>query len=269
SFVSTHACFMRRGRLQAGMDMAPLKRLLEPMVDMYVTVIDGCVPVYARQQHHAEWRGHLSLAEIAIWRDFETSLTQMLAEYEGKPFYLLAREEPPAALHGLCREPRAKTIYLAYPITAILKEDPSLIESAIAVGDQLRDAGFVVFNPLSVEDIGEALGTYDIDVPVPEDQFAAARPYIESQIIGRDFQLIDQSDLVVVYYPTEKLSPGVLSEMMHARDRRIPVYMCGFPGAISPFLGILYQEAFETPAQLVERLSNLRDHPPAEGVKGW
>src|SRR6266567_4337252 len=127
SLVSTHGCFMRRGRLQAGMDMAPLKRLLEPMVDMYVTVIDGCVPVYARQQHHAEWRGHLSLAEIAIWRDFETSLTQMLAEYEGKPYYLLAREEPAGALYRLCQQPRAKTVYLSYPITAILKEDPSLI----------------------------------------------------------------------------------------------------------------------------------------------
>src|SRR5207248_2132229 len=54
SFISTHACFMRRGRLQPGMDMAPLKRLLEPMIDLHITVIDGCLPVYARQQHHAE-----------------------------------------------------------------------------------------------------------------------------------------------------------------------------------------------------------------------
>jgi adenylate kinase len=254
--------------LQSGMDMAPLKRLLEPMVDMYITLIDGCVPVYARQQHHSEWRGHLSLAEIAIWRDFETSLTQMLAEYEGKPFYLLAREEPAEALYRLCMQPRAKTVYLSYPITAILKENAELIKSALAVGDQLRDAGFVVFNPLAVEDIGEALGNYDIDVPLPEDQFEAARPYIESQIIGRDFQLIDQSDLVAVYYPTEKLSPGVLSEMMHARDRRIPVYMCGFPGAISPFLGILYQEAFQTPEQMVGRLIELRDSPP-DNATGW
>lgn len=259
SFVSTHACFMRRGRLQSGMDMGQLKQLLEPMVDMYITVIDGCLPVYARQQHHAEWRGHLSLAEIAIWRDFETSLTQMLAEYEGKPFYLIARQEPAEALYRLCQGPRQKTIYLSYPITAILDEDPGLVDAALAVGEQLREAGFVVFNPLSVEDIGEAAGRYEIDVPVPEDQFAAARPYIESQIIGRDFQLIDQSDMVVVYYPTEKLSPGVLSEMMHARDRRIPVYLCGFPGAISPFLGILYQEAFDTPAKLVRRLTAL--HP--------
>lgn len=257
SFVSTHACFMRRGRLQPGMDMAPLKRLLEPMVDLYITVIDGCLQVYARQQHHAEWRGHLSLAEIAIWRDFETSLTQMLAGYEGKPFYLLARQEPPEALFRLCRAPRARKIYLSYPITAMLKENPGLFEEARRVAADLRDAGFVVFNPLSVEDIGEAAGGYNVDVPVPEEQFEAARPYIDSQIIGRDFQLIDQSDMVVVYYPTDKLSPGVLSEMMHARDRRIPVYLCAFPGSISPFLGILYQEAFETPAQLIERVSSI------------
>lgn len=252
SFVSTHACFMRRGRLQPGMDMAPLKRLLEPMVDAYVTVIDGVLQVYERQQQHAEWGGHLSLAEIAIWRDFETSLTQMLAGYENKPFYLLARQEPAAALYRLCREPAAKKIYLSYPITAILKEDAGLIEAAAAVGRQLREAGFVVFNPLAVEDIGEAAGRFQTSAPL--EQIEAARPYIDSQIIGRDFQLIDQSDLVVVYYPTDKLSPGVLSEMMHARDRRIPVYLCSFPGAISPFLGILYQEAYETPAELIQHL---------------
>src|SRR5579875_558098 len=152
SIVSTHACFLRRGRMQSGMDMARLKRLLEPLVDLYVTIIDGCVPVYARQQRHPEWRGHLSLAEIAIWRDFETSLTQMLAEYQEKPFYLLAREEPPEALARLCAQPRARTVYLSYPITAILDEDPALIHSAQAVGDRLRAEGFVVFNPLSVED---------------------------------------------------------------------------------------------------------------------
>ena len=214
-------------------------------------------------------RSHLSLAEIAIWRDFETSLTQMLADYQEKPFYLLAREEPPEALYRLCQQPRARTVYLSYPITAILKEDPALIHAAKAVGDRLQTAGFVVFNPLSVEDAGEGLGSYAADVPVPPEQFAAAQPYIDSQMIGRDFQLIDQSDLVVVYYPTDKLSPGVLSEMMHARDRRIPVYLCGFPGAISPFMGILYQEAFATPEQLVRRLAELRDQPPESGVRGW
>lgn len=257
SIVSTHACFMRRGRLQPGLDMSLLKRLLEPMVDLYITIIDGCLPVYARQQHHAEWRGHLSLAENAIWRDFETSLTQMLAGYEGKPFYLLASQEPPEALYRLCAHPNTKKIYLSYPITAILKESPELVAEAQEVGERLREAGFVVFNPLSVEDIDEAFGRNEIDVLVPEEQIAAARPYIDSQIIGRDFQLIDQSDLVVVYYPTEKLSPGVLSEMMHARDRRIPVYLCGFPGTISPFLGILYQEAFASPQSLIARLTEL------------
>jgi len=245
SFVSTHACFMRRGRLQPGMDMAPLKRLLEPLVDMYITVLDGCLQVYARQQKHAEWRGGASPG--------------------GNALYLIARQEPAEALYRLCLRPEAKKTYLAYPITAMLKDDPGLFDKARGLADALREAGLVVFNPLSVGDIGEAAGGYNIDVPVPEEQFEAARPYIDSQIIGRDFQLIDQSDMVIVYYPTDKVSPGVLSEMMHARDRRTPVYLCGFPGAISPFLGILYQEAFETPEQLIARLRALY---PARGDSG-
>ncbi len=254
AIISNHACFMRRGRLQTAMDMAQVKAHLAPIVDFYATVVDGAFEVYARQQEHAEWRGHLTVAEIAIWRDFETTLTQVLATYESKPFYVLARAEPPEMLYRLCQRPLPKRIYLSYPITAITRTNPELLEEASALAARLRDEGYVVYNPMAVDDTPVSLGTRGLEMGVTQQGIAAAEPYLNSQTISRDFQLIDQADWVVVYYPTDKISPGVLSEMQHARDVRIPVFLCAFPGAISPFLGILYQEAFATPEDLLAAL---------------
>src|SRR5581483_2010392 len=165
-------------------------------------------------------------------------------DYESKPFYVMARQEPPEMLYRLCQVPRPRRIYLSYPITAITQTNPELLDEAAALGAQLRDAGFVVYNPMAVDDTPVSLGGRGIEMGVTEEDIEAAKVYLDSQTISRDFQLIDQADMVVVYYPTDKISPGVLSEMQHARDIRIPVYLCSFPGAISPFLGILYQEAF-------------------------
>jgi adenylate kinase len=263
AIISNHACFMRKGRLQTAMDMAQVKTHLAPVVDMYATVVDGAFDVFWRQQEHAEWRGHLSLAEIAIWRDFETTLTKVLADYENKPFYLLARQEPPEMLHRLCQQPMPKRIYLSYPITAITQTNPELLDEARRLAVRLRDAGFVVYNPMAVDDTPVSLGGRGIEVGVTPEAIGAAAPYLDSQTISRDYQLIDQADWVAVYYPTDKISPGVLSEMQHARDVRIPVFMCAFPGAISPFLGILYQNSFATPDDLIAALVNLAGDKPA------
>ena len=255
AFISNHACFMRRGRLEPAMDMAQVKASLAPIVDVYATVVDGAFDIFARQQEHAEWRGHLSLAEIAIWRDFETTLTQVLATYESKPFYVLARQEPPEMLYRICQRPTPKRIYLSYPITAIAQTNPELLQDASRLAESLRDAGFIVFNPMAVNDTPVSLDSLGVPLSVTPEAIAAATPYLDSQTISRDFQLIDQADMVVVYYPTDKISPGVLSEMQHARDVRLPVYLCAFPGAISPFLGILYQEAYPTPEALIAALT--------------
>lgn len=257
AIVSNHASFMRKGRLQTAMDMSLVKTHLAPIVDMYATVVDGAFDIFARQQEHAEWRGHLSLAEIAIWRDFETTLTQVLANYESKPFYLLARGEPPEMLYRLCQCPPPKRIYLSYPITAITQTNPELLVEAASLAERLRDAGFVVYNPMAVNDTPVSLESLHMETGVTPEAIAAAAPYLDSQTISRDYQLIDQADWVVVYYPTDKISPGVLSEMQHARDVRIPVFLCAFPGSISPFLGILYQESFPTPDALIAALTTL------------
>jgi len=261
--VSTHACFMRKGKLQAGSDMAIIKQKFSSMINMYATVVDSCHDVWTRLQQQPQWADHLNFMEVAIWRATEIALTRMLAEYESKPYYLLCRRDPADALYLVSKDPPAPKVYLSYPITAIGKTQPELIKEADALAQALRKAGFVVFNPLAIKDVPATRRHAGLDACVAPEEEKAAKRYLDSQTISRDLQLIDQSDIVVVYYPVDKASLGVATEMLHAHARRKPLYLCSFPGdpdSVSPFLGALYKEAFRTPDEMLPRLVKL--HPP-------
>jgi adenylate kinase len=246
-FVSTHASFMRRSRILSGLDMNFVREKLISRIDVFASVIHGCHDVWIELAKRPEWNGVLSLAEVAIWRDFETVLTKMLADFAGKPFYLLARSDPASALAQLATDPPTPSLYLSFPITAIQKEAPEVLDGARELAGQLRSAGFVVFDPLAIKDVPGTRAAAGDTADIPPEVEAAAAVYLNSQTISRDLQLIDQADMVVVYYPTSLVSPGVFTEMSHARDRRKPLYLIAFPGApesVSPFLGLFHDRAY-------------------------
>ena len=153
--ISTHACFLRNGRLMPGLDMHFIKEHFAGRISAFVTVVLDTPDVWRALAQRPEWAGRLRLAEVALWRDFEVALTRMLAEYEGAPFYLLARRDPAEGLARLTRRPPAPSAYLSYPITAILQSGSTeLIDGARKLAARLRDeAGLVVFDPLSIEDL--------------------------------------------------------------------------------------------------------------------
>ena len=259
--VSTHACFMRRARIMSGLDMHFIKKELAAEIDLFATVIHDCHDSWQELQGRPEWKDHLTLAELAVWRDLEMVLTKTLAEYEGKPFYLLARRSPASSLGLLAKAPPTPSLYLSYPITAIMEDSPELLEEAEALADRLRSEGFVVFDPMSIKDVpGTRRASGAVESEITEEMKAAAAPYLNSQAVVRDFQLIDQADIVVVHYPTNRVSPGVYAEMSHARDRRKPLYLVAFPGApesVSPFLGLFYTEAYKTIDEAILELRRL------------
>ena len=147
--VSTHACFLRNGRLMPGLDMHFIKEHFAGRITAFVTVVLDTPDVWRALAQRPEWANRLRLAEVALWRDFEVALTRMLAEYEGAPFYLLARRDPAEGLARLTRRPPARSAYLSYPITAILQSGSTeLIEGARKLAARLRDeAGLAVFGP--------------------------------------------------------------------------------------------------------------------------
>ena len=266
--VSTHACFWRNSRLIPGLDMHFIKEKLSGVIDAFATVIHDTHAVWEALSTRREWSGRLSFTEVAIWRDFEIALTKMLSDYEKRPYYLLARKDPASGLAKLTREKPARSAYLSYPITAIYQSgDTSVIDAAQSLADRLRnEADMVVFNPLSIKDVPQTKSASgDMTNKVTEAMEADAEPYLNSQTIARDLQLIDQADMVIVYYPTDKMSPGVFTEMSHARDRRKPLYLCEYPGApenVSPFLGLFHTESFSTvDAMIAELRAELATEP--------
>ncbi len=76
---------------------------------------------------------------------------------------------------------------------------------------------------------------------------------IKMRTVDRDYQFIKQSDFIVVMYPTDKLSPGVLSEMNFAYRYNKPVYAY-FPHTRSPFFENLCDRIFTDVKELEDFL---------------
>ena len=243
--IALHASFRWKQVLALGFNAYYLKQITELAQGkgirvIYVCFTDTASKIYARLEQRDQWKGKLSIEEILLWSNEEAALTKMIAEYEKAAFLLLASEEPIESLWNIVSHPSKKKLYLSFPITIIKKHHPNLLEEVFQFRDKLR-CHFVVFDPLAVKDVEWLKGEYQppdelrgdgaVQIPPPSD---TAKAYVESQTVARDFQLVDQSDFVVVYYKTELVSFGVISEMIHGYSNNKAVYAV-WEGSISPF----------------------------------
>ena len=237
--LATHALFRWRNALIPGFDVHYLNQV-QP--DLYVTISDTITAIKDRLDRQVRWR-HYSYHDLLIWRDEETFVTEMMASFQRKPHYLIARDQSPDTLYRLMFRPEVPTVYRSYPITHIV-DQPGLQAECDALGAQL-DERFVVFDPMAIKDSqapqpaappglpptgeereaqndeggGEAPPDTDASTgrSTAEATFAPAEmQYMADQTVARDYKLIKQSDFVVVYYPTTVLSAGVISEMIYA-----------------------------------------------------
>lgn len=246
SIVATHTCFRWKKFLAPAFDTYYLAQL-DP--DFYVTITDDYDQIRRRLDETEQWRGRLQLWEILVWRDEEHFITKMLAEYYRKPHYLIARQEPPETLFNLMLNPGCKKAYLSYPITAIEKDQPEKLEDTQRFLTELRKY-LVVFDPLAMKELERGRRFYEEQ---DEEIDAEILKMLEDQTVARDYQFIDQSDMVIVYYPVREPSPGVLSELIYGFSHDKAVYMV-FPYKISPFLKFYCTEIFKTGQELIDHL---------------
>jgi hypothetical protein len=223
ALISTHACFRWNKYMRTGFDAHYLKRL---GIDMYVNIYEEASSVLRSHQESEQWKGRLELPEIIAWRDEELFLTEVFSDFDEKPFYLVAKAEPPLTLGRLVANPDCKKIYLSYPISAIQKSQPERLDEVAKYADRLREK-YVVFNPLSIKDLVLLL---EAPCPDPEKQ------HLRAQTVWRDFKLIRQSDMVAVYYPVQENSPGVNQEIVfgYTHNKDVVLY---YPReySLSPF----------------------------------
>lgn len=229
-FISTHATFRWKNRLIPGVSFTDLKEL-NP--DGFVNVVDNIHSVIEANRRNPKWEIGESpdYEETQDWMIEEEFVAEFLADALGKQVYLVTREHNIPNLADLFSTNKKK-IYLSYPITGVQIDNPELLDKIQGpILNRLEDL-FIVFNPLTIKDMSLAKN----GIPDFVNELThKAKQTIKSRTVARDFQFIDQADAVVVFYLTDKVSPGVLAEIYYAHRHQKPVYMV-FPYTKSPFI---------------------------------
>jgi len=249
--ISTHGCFRWNKTLRPGFDVHYLNRI-DP--DIYVNFIDDAANISENLSRDSQWANRLTLNQIIAWRDEEMFITETLAMFQKKEFFLIPVKENLASLGNMILHPRRKKIYLSFPITAIQQEQPELLDEASAFAENLRKR-YIVFNPLAVKEL------HHVDSLQKEVQ-----KQLKAATVWRDFKLNAQSDVVAVYYPIEKNSPGVNQEIMYAFTHGKDVYLY-YPKrfGMSPFWDseIAVTETFNTLREFEQFFQELSTGKPA------
>jgi hypothetical protein len=162
-----------------------------------------------------------------------------MARIHRKPQYLLPARLGVGDGFRLLFEPRWKKAYLSYPMQHV---EPGA-ERGLAAFKARLGQSLVIFDPADVNDFArETEGEAE-----PSDgssQLASLRDneatsllrdrtqqHIADQIVVRDYKLIQQADMVVVYYDAPVPSPGVISEMKFALESGKQVYGVWLPSS--------------------------------------
>lgn len=275
--ISTHVSFRWKKHLLQAFNFYYVNRI-DP--DIYINVVDNAHSIYARLNSDEAWRNRLTIKDILVWRDEEFFITKMLADYRRKPCYLFPRREDPLMLERILFDVekaskegrrRLKKAYLSYPITHV-KGDEKFFAEKEEIKKKLKDAGLVIFDPISIEDsilIDLALQAKNAGseyVEIAEDglqakvsvnDLLAAIEDIRDQIVVRDYQLINQSDMIIVFYPVRVLSPGVLSEIKYGYTHNKDVFAIFPHEGASPFFEYYTTRVFKDVDSLIDHLRDL------------
>ncbi|MEM1516024.1 MAG: AAA family ATPase [Thermofilum sp.] len=272
--ISTHVSFRWKKHLLQAFNFYYVNRI-DP--DIYVNVVDNAHSIYARLSGDRAWRNRLTIKDILVWRDEEFFITKMLADYRRKPCYLFPRREDPAMLERILFNVekaskeggrRMWKAYLSYPITHV-KGDEKFFAEKEDIKKKLKEAGLVIFDPITIEDSVlidlaiQAKSEGKEYVEISEDGFQAkvsvndllaAVEDIRDQIVARDYQLINQSDMLVVFYPVRVLSPGVLSEIKYGYTHNKDVFAIFPHEGASPFFEYYTTKVFKDVDSLIDHL---------------
>ncbi|HOQ62498.1 MAG TPA: AAA family ATPase [Clostridia bacterium] len=233
--VGIHAVFPWRGRIIPGISFEDIASLKPSGV---ICVVDDVKRILGFNKKNIKWQT-LDEFNTQYWMMIEEYVSKLLSEFTKKPFFVVARQHETQNLLHLLLGKEKKRIYLSYPITAIKKTDPNfLIKLEKEVLPRLYEM-FVVFNPLDIKDL-ESLPSEDETILLNSD----ANQLKKERTVERDYDFIDQSDAIVVFYKTDKHSPGVAAEIEYAHRNSKDVFML-YPFSRSPFLERAADEIYD------------------------
>ena len=253
--VNTHATFRWKHGLFPAYDQDHMEAL---DADLYITLVDNVDAIHERLTREHNIRH--TLKDILVWREEEMVVTKCLARsIKGHGCsYVFARGVERNTIESLYRllfEPDRKRIYPSFPMTHVM-DMPEVLADIDAFRDVLADH-FITFDPgdldekrlliIAAEAIREGHDSFVLqihghDVTFDAHDVTGIAADIDGQIYARDFELIDQSDMIVSYVPElpggkPGLSSGVERELQHAFEVTKEVYVIWKPkSAPSPFI---------------------------------
>ncbi|MFX0210340.1 MAG: hypothetical protein ACFFDT_30455, partial [Candidatus Hodarchaeota archaeon] len=207
--------------------------------DLFLTIINIINDIYHTLEANPLWKGMNNRYQLGIWQEEEAFTTKLMAETMKKPFYIIARRQPPETLYRLIFEHEvSEKVYLSYPMTHI--KDEGKKKDIENLAQELRNLGLVVFDPGTME-------LEKIYEDIPED----IRVFDFYQTVYRDFQLIDQGTMVVIFYPEIVHSSGVVNEQAYGFRNNKYVFAV-FPAEnYSPFTSFFADKTFKSVNELI------------------
>jgi adenylate kinase len=263
--INTHAVFRWKNTLISGFDPYYLNRL-KP--DLYLTMTSGVLSVRDRLREHPRWQD-LSIEDLLVWREEEQFTTEEMARAQRKPQFLVGRGSSLETVYRLIFEPGLRKVYLSYPMAHV---DPGA-ERGLPKFKQRLETDMVVFDPADVNDFVVEHSPFSLasdgsaQLLEARDTGRAEAPefsprelqHISDQIVFRDYRLIQQSDLVVVFYDVPVPSPGVVSEMNFALHNGKRVYGVWLPPTEpSPFFTRYCTRCFRSEDELFHYFERYR-----------
>jgi len=274
--VNTHATFRWRHGLFRAFDFDQVERLRP---DMFICLVDNVESVHHRlsREHNLD----VTLKDLMVWREEEILATELLALATGcsNQCYVLPRGRftptTGRCFQLICR-PKVAKVYLSFPMSHVV-DMPDVLEEIDAFKAEIS-RHFVTFDPADVDekllldsaikaakqgrDFIEARAALPDGAlktfPVSVKQVLEITGDIDGQIYARDFQLIDQADMIISLVPAlpsgvPAISSGVERELHHAYEHGKGVYVIWKPvRAPSPFITETATRVFRTTAEALD-----------------
>ncbi len=286
--VNSHAVFRWNNRLFRAFEL-PEVRDLRP--DVIVTLIDDVEAVKLRLDQFKE-SGELppdtrySLKDLLVWREEEMLASEILASVLETPHYVLGvslEEEvstmPLDVMYSLMFEPWKMTSYVSYPISGA-RSRPDVWEKVVEYR-RLARKYLTAFDPLMIDekrlvDLAQrtADGTDEVEctalgqtVRLSRREIGAIAYDIDGQIVARDYKLIDQSEMIVAYFPVDAsgeplIAGGVQSEIEYAAaSTKKVVILWEASREPTPFIGQRGDVLVRSLEELEEHLRSISQQP--------
>lgn len=209
--------------------------------EFYIQITDSAIEIEKRLNMIADHVGRsLSPEDMLRWQDVEFHIAQTFAEINRKHFYMIAKEQPADTLFRLIFKKDLKT-YVSFPMTHFEAEkEKNKIKNFIEELNKI----LIVFNPGTIEDYGQY-------------EPGRVKTLSGEMTIKRDFRLIDQSDMVIAFFPKIVHSSGALLEMEYANSTGKPVYLVWPHKNYSPFTAFPVRKVFFSPKDCIEEMKKL------------